>query len=627
LIRSLVRALTAPAAIAAAFALAGCYADNVVPTGRAQAPLSAQTVALIESKNMDKGSPILVRVFKEEAILEVWKKNREGNYALLKSYPICKWSGDLGPKKKQGDRQAPEGFYTITPGQMNPNSNYYLAFNTGYPNAYDRAWGRTGSELMVHGDCSSRGCYAMTDKQIVEIYALARESFFGGQREFQFEAFPFRMTALNMAKHRNNPNFAFWKMLKEGYDHFEATHQEPKVAVCEKRYVFDAAPREGEGQLHFSSRGKCPAYRLDPAIASLILEHRRSEQVKMANYIARGVQTAAPHVGDGGTNVAFSSSGAFQVASAGEVPGALPRVPNPPGTTIPKVGKPSTTAAKKPEPASQPPAQQPSAQPIVVASVPVPEPAPQPKEGRVPAERPTTIASLIGNLFKGGSRADTNAPRQTLSETATTVASADLSRTNTEPAANPMRPADNRSAETRVASAPMTLSAKPQRGAQPPKPVVAERQPQPAPIAPIRTAQREPAPAAIAPARTAQPAPAPIAPIRTTNHAPPPVAPVRTAQREPAPTPIAPVRTAHRNPEPTPVRTAHREPRPAPAAPVHTAQRPAATEKPRVKRVAKAEPPAREPILRTAFSAPPASSNGLLSGAAPVVAAGSFSTH
>ena len=157
---------------------------------------------------------------------------------------------------KEGDRQAPEGFYTITPGQMNPNSNYYLAFNTGYPNAYDRAWDRTGSELMVHGDCSSRGCYAMTDEQIQEIYALARESFFGGQKEFQFEAFPFRMTALNMAKHRNNPNFAFWKMIKEGYDHFEATHQEPKVAVCEKRYVFDAAAPENASQ---AARIRCRA--------------------------------------------------------------------------------------------------------------------------------------------------------------------------------------------------------------------------------------------------------------------------------------------------------------------------------------------------------------------------------
>ena len=180
--RPFARALLASAAVVAAVALAGCDADSISPTGRAQAPLSEKTLAEMASKNMDKDSPILARIFKEEAEMEVWKKNRDGEYALLKTYPICKWSGDLGPKKKVGDRQAPEGFYTITPGQMNPNSNYYLAFNTGFPNAYDRAWGYTGSDLMVHGDCSSRGCYAMTDEQIQEIYALARESFSADKR-------------------------------------------------------------------------------------------------------------------------------------------------------------------------------------------------------------------------------------------------------------------------------------------------------------------------------------------------------------------------------------------------------------------------------------------------------------
>ena len=151
--RSVLRALFAPAVIAAAVALAGCNADDVTPTGRAQAPLSSKMLSLIAEKHMDKESPILVRIYKEESELEVWKQNLDGKYALLKTYPICRWSGKLGPKRKEGDRQAPEGFYAITPGQMNPQSNYYLAFNTGYPNAYDRAWGRTGSELMVHGDC------------------------------------------------------------------------------------------------------------------------------------------------------------------------------------------------------------------------------------------------------------------------------------------------------------------------------------------------------------------------------------------------------------------------------------------------------------------------------------------
>ena len=354
--RPFVRALLASAAVAAAFALAGCDPDSVGPTGimsgRSQAPLSEKTLADIEAKQMDKDSPILARIFKEEAEMEIWKKTRGGEFALLKTYPICRWSGDLGPKKKQGDRQAPEGFYTITPGQMNPASNYYLAFNTGFPNAYDRAWNYTGSDLMVHGDCSSRGCYAMTDEQIQEIYALARESFFGGQKSFQLEAFPFRMTALNMAKHRNNPNFAFWKMLKDGYDDFEATHQEPKVAVCDKHYVFDAAPPENSTKpLNFSPRGKCPVYRLDPAVADAVLDHRRQEQYQMAQYIARDVPVVPPRSGiDGGMNPVFASKLGTQeeydnngrLIKVATAPGALPRTSNPPA-------KPHEAAPAKPK--------------------------------------------------------------------------------------------------------------------------------------------------------------------------------------------------------------------------------------------------------------------------------------
>src|SRR6266567_2813788 len=260
--RPLVRSLLASAAIAAAIALAGCDTDGTVPSTRSMQPLSAQMLAEIEQKNMEKESSILVRLFKEEAELEVWKEDRSGRQALLKTYPICRWSGELGPKIKEGDRQAPEGFYTITPGLMNPNSNYYLAINTGFPNAYDRANGRTGGFLMIHGDCSSRGCYAMTDEQIAEIYSLARESFFGGQKSFQIQAYPFRMTPANMAKHRNSPHMAFWKMIKQGYDHFEVTRLEPKVDVCEKRYIFDADSAD-----RFSPAARCPAYNVRDDIA------------------------------------------------------------------------------------------------------------------------------------------------------------------------------------------------------------------------------------------------------------------------------------------------------------------------------------------------------------------------
>ncbi len=188
---------------------------------------------------MNRTAPVLIRIYKEESTLEVWKEDRSGKYALLNSYPICKFSGKLGPKLMQGDYQAPEGFYDITPDQLNPNSSEYLAFNTGFPNAYDRSLGRTGSFLMVHGGCRSVGCYAMTDAAMEEIYGLVEEAFKAGQQRVQLQAFPFRMTAQNLSRHAGDPNMPFWQMLKAGSDAFIATEQPPRVAVCDRRYVFN----------------------------------------------------------------------------------------------------------------------------------------------------------------------------------------------------------------------------------------------------------------------------------------------------------------------------------------------------------------------------------------------------
>jgi len=331
----LVRALLASAAIAAAIALAGCNTESTPAVGgRHMQPLSERMLADIDEKNMAKESPILVRIFKQESELEVWKEDKTGRFALLKTYPICRWSGDLGPKIRQGDRQAPEGFYTITPGLMNPNSNYYLAINTGFPNAYDRANGRTGAFLMIHGDCSSAGCYAMTDEQVAEIYALARESFFGGQKSFQIQAYPFKMTPLNMAKHRNSPNMAFWKMLKEGYDHFEVTRHEPKVDVCEKRYVFDA-----ESSSKFSAADRCPAYKVPDDIVAAVRDKQRRDDVQTAELINRGTPTAPIKMGvDGGMNPTFLAA----VKSHGG-PGATIRTAI--GTIPPHVNPPAESPA------------------------------------------------------------------------------------------------------------------------------------------------------------------------------------------------------------------------------------------------------------------------------------------
>jgi murein L,D-transpeptidase YafK len=300
--RSVLRMRVAPLAIAAVMMLAGCGPGvRPVTENRHIQQLSEQMLAELEAKQMKKESPILVRIFKEESELEIWKKDASGRFALLRTYPICRWSGELGPKIKTGDRQAPEGFYTITPGQMNPNSSQYLAINTGFPNAYDRANGRTGSFLMIHGGCSSAGCYAMTDEQIAEIYALAREAFFGGQKSFQLQAYPFRMTPLNMARHRNSPHLPFWRMIKQGYDHFEIARLEPKVDICDKRYAFGAESTE-----NFSPAGPCPAYEVADAVAAAVLQKQRQDDFETTRLIIRGTATVPVTTGlDGGTNPSF----------------------------------------------------------------------------------------------------------------------------------------------------------------------------------------------------------------------------------------------------------------------------------------------------------------------------------
>jgi murein L,D-transpeptidase YafK len=220
-----------------AVSLAACA--GIKPgNAKANQPIPQELLNKIASVGSSPGAPMMVRIFKQSNELEVWKQGSGGSFKLVKTYEICAWSGGLGPKVKEGDRQSPEGFYTITPGLMNPNSNYYLAFNTGFPNKFDRAWGRTGSDLMVHGDCSSRGCYSMTDQSIAEIYAMARETFAGGNPSFQLQIFPFRMTVANLAKNADNQNMSFWKDIKEGYDRFEMTKTPPTWDVCGKAYVF-----------------------------------------------------------------------------------------------------------------------------------------------------------------------------------------------------------------------------------------------------------------------------------------------------------------------------------------------------------------------------------------------------
>jgi murein L,D-transpeptidase YafK len=247
------------------------------------------TVKQMETLNMDRAAPILIRIYKEESTLEVLKQDRSGKFALLNSYPICKFSGTLGPKLMHGDYQAPEGFYDITPGQMNPNSSEYLAFNTGFPNAFDRSLGRTGSFLMVHGGCRSVGCYAMTDYAMEEIYGLVDEAFKGGQEKVQLQAFPFKMTAQNLARHAGDPNMPFWEMLKAGNDAFLAAERPPRVAVCDRRYVFNPAV---EG--NFDPSAPCPIGIVSTPIARALQPSRETSASAGQPYRGTMARTTDP---------------------------------------------------------------------------------------------------------------------------------------------------------------------------------------------------------------------------------------------------------------------------------------------------------------------------------------------
>jgi murein L,D-transpeptidase YafK len=192
------------------------------------------------------GAPILIRIFKASFELELWMA-RDGRYHRFATYPICRWSGRLGPKLATGDRQAPEGFYTVAADQLNPNSRWHRSFNVGFPNAFDRAHGRTGDALMVHGGCSSAGCYAMTNAVIDEIWKLTTAALYGAasgkeatprQKRFQVQIYPFRMTDDALARHASSPHIGFWRQLKQGSDTFEKNWLPPTAAVCKGHYRF-----------------------------------------------------------------------------------------------------------------------------------------------------------------------------------------------------------------------------------------------------------------------------------------------------------------------------------------------------------------------------------------------------
>jgi murein L,D-transpeptidase YafK len=201
--------------------------------------------ARLADKGVKLGDPVLVRIFKLDSELELWVE-KDGRYVKFATYPICRFSGRLGPKLREGDNQSPEGFYTVAKEQLNPNSRWHRSFNLGYPNAFDRAHERTGSLIMVHGGCLSIGCFAITNAGVDEVWRLVTAALDKGQPRFAVQVFPFRMTETNLASRKGNSFAEFWANLKTGSDLFETTQLPPVVSVCDGTYAFEAGSAGAE---------------------------------------------------------------------------------------------------------------------------------------------------------------------------------------------------------------------------------------------------------------------------------------------------------------------------------------------------------------------------------------------
>jgi murein L,D-transpeptidase YafK len=233
-------------------------------------PADAQDAATTDTHlgtiEFSAGSPLFIRIFKQEAQLELWMQ-KAGRFELFDSFPICHWSGTLGPKLYEGDRQAPEGFYSVSPQQLVLSGRHARSLDLGYPNAFDRSLARTGSHILVHGGCGSTGCFAMTDPIMERIYTAAEQALRAGQQAIPVHVFPFRMTNANLDRHANSPWRAFWSNLKAGYDSFEATRTLPVVYACRGAYLV-----EGDDP---TRQAKPPA---DCAVQNALMAEAKSKQ-------------------------------------------------------------------------------------------------------------------------------------------------------------------------------------------------------------------------------------------------------------------------------------------------------------------------------------------------------------
>ncbi len=190
----------------------------------------------LAARDLRLGDAAHIRIFKQSRELELHLKGRDG-FELYRVFPICEMSGSLGPKRFEGDLQAPEGFYSIRSERLHAHSDFHLAFNLGFPNNYDRSLDRTGSNIMIHGGCASNGCFAMTDYYMEQLWLFAETALRGGQQSIGVEIYPFRMTEANLAAHASSRWIDFWRSLKSLHDHFLETGLPAPVSNLDGRYV------------------------------------------------------------------------------------------------------------------------------------------------------------------------------------------------------------------------------------------------------------------------------------------------------------------------------------------------------------------------------------------------------
>jgi murein L,D-transpeptidase YafK len=287
----------------------GASPEHAGGDGKLGAPVMAAESAPREeferrlaSKGMLLGRAIMIRIFKLESQLEVWMR-KDTRFELAEAYTICNWSGALGPKLAEGDRQSPEGFYSISARQLHTKGRWPRSLDLGFPNTFDHANGRTGSHILLHGGCTSTGCYAMTDPAMEQLYTLTEAALRGGQERIPVHVFPFRMTKANLAAHAESEWSAFWASLKLAYDLFEHTHLPPRVSVCNKLYVVGeetSEPRctENESGVHTArSARKATRYRRHHRRAASKGRARRAahRNTRRARPAARAARTKARH--------------------------------------------------------------------------------------------------------------------------------------------------------------------------------------------------------------------------------------------------------------------------------------------------------------------------------------------